>query len=53
MEVSAGLEGPWQPLGSNGQNPAFQTSVPPPAQRSPGLWAGAAGYPDLVPRPVR
>jgi hypothetical protein len=25
MEVSAGLEGPWQPLGSGGQNPAFQT----------------------------
>jgi len=25
MEVSAGLEGPWQPLGSSGQNPAFQT----------------------------
>jgi len=24
MEVSAGLEGPWQPLGSGGQNPAFQ-----------------------------
>lgn len=25
MEVSAGLEGPWQPLGSGGQNPAFPT----------------------------
>jgi len=25
MEVSAGLYGPWQPLGSGGQNPAFQT----------------------------
>ncbi len=23
MEVSASLEGPWQPLGGNGQNPAF------------------------------
>jgi len=33
MEVSAGLEGPWQPLGSGGQNPAFQTPVIPlPAQ---------------------
>jgi hypothetical protein len=25
MEVSASLEGPWQMLGSNGQNPAFPT----------------------------
>ena len=33
MEVSAGLEGPWQPLGSGGQNPAFQAPVIPlPAQ---------------------
>lgn len=33
MEVSAGLEGPWQPLGSGGQNPAFQTpAIPVPAQ---------------------
>jgi WD40 repeat protein len=33
MEVSASLEGPWQPLGSNGQNPAFQApSIPVPAQ---------------------
>ena len=29
MEVSAGLEGPWQPLGSGGQNPAFQTPAIP------------------------
>ena len=29
MEVSAGLEGPWQRLGSGGQNPAFQTPVIP------------------------
>jgi hypothetical protein len=29
MEVSAGLEGPWQPLGSGGQNPAFQTPLIP------------------------
>jgi hypothetical protein len=27
LEVSAGLEGPWQPLGG-GQNPAFQTPLP-------------------------
>ena len=27
MEVSASLEGPWQPLGSHGQNPAFQVPV--------------------------
>ena len=33
MEVSAGLEGPWQPLGSGGQNPAFQApAIPVPAQ---------------------
>jgi hypothetical protein len=24
MEVSAGFVGPWQPLGSGGQSPAFQ-----------------------------
>jgi hypothetical protein len=30
MEVSAGLDGPWQPLGSGGQNPAFQTPAFPP-----------------------
>ncbi len=34
MEVAAGLEGPWQPLGSGGQYPAFQapaiSSVPQP-----------------------
>ena len=29
MEVSAGLDGPWQPLGSGGQNPAFQPPVIP------------------------
>ncbi len=29
MEVSASLEGPWQPLGSGGQNPAFQVPVSP------------------------
>src|SRR5262249_35476379 len=29
MEVSAGLEGPWQRLGNGGQNPAFQTPVIP------------------------
>ena len=33
MEVSAGPEGPWQPLGSGGQSPAFQAPViPVPAQ---------------------
>ena len=31
MDVSASLEGPWQPLGSGGQNPAF----PAPAQPLP------------------
>jgi len=34
MEVSAGLEGPWQPLGSGGQNPAFQTPAIPVAAQS-------------------
>jgi len=34
MEVSAGLEGPWQPLGSGGQNPAFQTPAFPVAAQS-------------------
>jgi hypothetical protein len=34
MEVSAGLEGPWQPLGSGGQNPAFQTPAIPVATQS-------------------
>ena len=29
MEVSAGLEGPWQPLGSGGQSPAFQAPAIP------------------------
>jgi hypothetical protein len=29
MEVSAGLAGPWQRLGSGGQNPAFQAPVIP------------------------
>jgi lipoprotein LpqB-like beta-propeller protein/sporulation and spore germination protein len=29
MEVSAGLEGPWQRLGNGGQNPAFQAPVIP------------------------
>jgi len=29
MEVSAGLAGPWQPLGSGGRNPAFQTPLIP------------------------
>ena len=29
MEVSASLEGPWQPLGSGGQNPVFQVPVYP------------------------
>jgi hypothetical protein len=28
LVVSAGLAGPWQPLGSGGQNPAFQTPLP-------------------------
>ena len=33
MEVSASLEGPWQPLGSGGQNPAFPVPAHPvPAQ---------------------
>jgi Lipoprotein LpqB beta-propeller domain/Sporulation and spore germination len=34
MEVSAALEGPWQPLGSGGQNPAFQTPAIPVAAQS-------------------
>ena len=34
MEVSAGLEGPWQPLGSGGQNPAFQTPAFPVSAQS-------------------
>ena len=34
MEVSAGLEGPWQPLGSGGQNPAFQAPAIPVAAQS-------------------
>ncbi len=29
MEVSAGLEGPWQRVGGDGQNPAFQSPVIP------------------------
>ena len=29
MEVSASLEGPWQQLGSGGQNPAFPIPVVP------------------------
>src|SRR6266566_359672 len=33
MEVSAGPEGPWQPLGNGGQSPAFQApAIPVPAQ---------------------
>ena len=33
MEVSAGPEGPWQPLGNGGQSPAFQPpAIPVPAQ---------------------
>jgi len=33
MDVSASLEGPWQPLGSGGQNPAFPAPLHPlPAQ---------------------
>jgi sporulation and spore germination protein len=28
LVVSAGLAGPWQPLGSGGQNPSFQTPLP-------------------------
>ena len=34
MEVSASLEGPWQLLGSNGQNPAFSIPVIPAAASS-------------------
>jgi Lipoprotein LpqB beta-propeller domain/Sporulation and spore germination len=34
LEVSAGLEGPWQPLGSGGQNPTFQTPAFPAAGQS-------------------
>jgi Lipoprotein LpqB beta-propeller domain/Sporulation and spore germination len=34
MEVSAGLDGPWQPLGSGGQNPAFQTPAFPVSSQS-------------------
>jgi hypothetical protein len=29
MEVSAGLAGPWQPLGNGGQSPAFQAPAIP------------------------
>ena len=29
MEVSAGLAGPWQPLGTGGQSPAFQAPAIP------------------------
>lgn len=32
MEVSAAPQGPWQPLGGGGQNPAFQTPLPAIAQ---------------------
>ena len=32
MAVSASLEGPWQQLRSNGQNPAFPVQVPVSAQ---------------------
>jgi hypothetical protein len=36
MEVSAGLEGPWQRVGGGGQNPAFQAPViPVPAPSRP------------------
>jgi hypothetical protein len=34
MEVSAGLEGPWQPLGNGGQSPAFQAPAIPVADQS-------------------
>jgi hypothetical protein len=34
LEVSAGLEGPWQPLGNGGQNPAFPTPLIPVAAQS-------------------
>ena len=34
LEVSAGLEGPWQPLGSGGQNPAFRIPAFPAAGQS-------------------
>jgi hypothetical protein len=34
MEVSAGLEGPWQTLGSGGQNPAFPVPAIPVAAQS-------------------
>jgi len=34
MEVSASLEGPWQRLGSRGQNPAFQVPVSPATAQS-------------------
>ena len=34
MEVAAGLEGPWQPLGSGGQYPTFQAPVIPVAPQS-------------------
>ena len=29
MEVSASIEGPWQPLGAGGQNPAFPVTANP------------------------
>lgn len=32
LVVSVGLAGPWQPLGTGGQNPAFQTPLPVSAQ---------------------
>jgi Lipoprotein LpqB beta-propeller domain/Sporulation and spore germination len=34
LEVSAGLEGPWQVLGNGGQNPAFPTPAYPSAAQS-------------------
>jgi hypothetical protein len=43
MEVSAGLEGPWQRLGNGGQNPAFRAPViPVPAQAWPAPPQGAS-----------
>jgi hypothetical protein len=34
MQVSASLDGPWQPLGSRGQNPAFPVPVSPVTSQS-------------------
>src|SRR6185437_9017242 len=46
MEVSAGLSGPWQPLGTGGQSPAFQAPAIPITPQPP-----PQPPPQPVPRP--